>query len=185
MAEQPAAGPADRLAAARRLDSVNKTSQVLAALDAALGAGQPLSIAALARRAGVSRRFIYDHPELRAQAERRAAAAAEGRAATSAAGARVTLTSLRADLANAKAANHRLDTELTGLRRRLGQLLGRDALADLDHAAPDADAASGRLAELEQALFQAGEDLAQRSEELDAARQINRELIAKLNRQRP
>jgi chromosome segregation ATPase len=181
MAEQPA----DRLAAARRLDSVTKTSQVLAALDAALGAGQPLSIAALARYAGVSRRFIYDHPELRAQAERRAAEAADRRAGTSAASARVTLASLRADLANAKAANHRLNTELAGLRRRLGQLLGHDVLADLDHAAPDASATTGQLAELEQALFQAQEDLAQRSEELDAARQINRELIAKLNRQRP
>jgi len=182
MAEQTAAGHADRLAAARRLDSVNKTSQVLAALEATLVTGQPLSIAALARRAGVSRRFIYDHPELRAQAERRAAETADRSAATSAASARVTLASLRADLANAKATNHRLDTELVGLRRRLGQLLGRDALADLDHTTVDVHATSARLAELEQSLFQAGEDLAQRSEELDAARQINRELLAKLNR---
>ena len=182
MAEQTVSGPADRLVAARRLDSTTKTSQVLAALESALGAGQPLSIAALARRAGVSRRFIYDHPELRAQAERRAAETADRSAATSAASTRVTLASLHADLANAKATNHRLDTELVGLRRRLGQLLGRDALADLDHTTVDVHATSGRLAELEQSLFQAGEDLAQRSEELDAARQINRELLAKLNR---
>jgi len=181
MAEQTAAGHADRLVAARRLDSVNKTGQVLAALEATLGTGQPLSIAALARRAGVSRRFIYDHPELRAQAERRAAETADRSAATSAASARVTLASLRADLANAKATNHRLDTELVGLRRRLGRLLGHDALANLDHTTVDVHATSGRLAELEQSLFQAGEDLAQRSDELDAARQINRELLAKLN----
>ena len=185
MAEHTPAGNAERLAAARRLDTQTKTSQVLAALEATLVAGQPLSIAALARRARVSRRFIYDHPELRAQAERRAAETAERAGATGAASARVTLASLRADLANAKATNHRLDTELAGLRRRLGQLLGRDALADLDQVAPDSHAASARLAELEQALFQAGEELAQRSEELDAARQINRELLAKLNRQRP
>jgi hypothetical protein len=93
-------------------------------------------------------------------------------------------TSLRADLAYAKATNHRLDTELIGLRRRLGQLIGRDALADLDHATIDAGTTNTRLAELEQALFQTAEDLAQRSEELDAARQINCELLAKLNRQR-
>jgi hypothetical protein len=185
MAEQTVSGPADRLVAARRLDSTTKTSQVLAALESALSAGQPLSIASLARRAGVSRRFIYDHPELRAQAERRAAETADHCAATSVANARVTLASLRADLANAKATNHRLNTELVGLRRRLGQLLGHDALADLEHAVPDAGAANGRLTELEQSLFQAGEDLAQRSEELDAARQINRELLAKINRQRP
>ena len=183
MAEQSTTGRADRLAASRRLDSTTKTSQVLAALEATIGAGQPLSIAALARRAGVSRRFIYDHPELRAQAERRAAETADRSAATGAANARVTLASLRADLANTKATNHRLDTELAALRRRLGQLLGREALADLDQAAPDSHVVSGRLVELEQKLFQAGEDLAQRSEELDAARQINRELLAKINRQ--
>ncbi|MGH3403522.1 MAG: DUF6262 family protein [Streptosporangiaceae bacterium] len=179
------AGRGSQLVAARQLDSVNKTGRVLAALDAAVGAGEPLTIAALARHAGVSRRFIYDHPELRAEAERRSAEAAERRAATSGASARVTLASLRADLANAKAANHRLTTELAALRRRLGQLLGHDVLADLDHANTGAGTTSARLTELEQALFEAREDLAQRTEELDAARQINRELVAKLNRHRP
>lgn len=145
MAEHTVAGHTDRLVTARRLDSVNKTNQVLAALDAALGTGEPFTIAALARRAGVSRRFIYDHLELRAEAERRSAQAADRRAAASGASGRVTLASLRADLANAKATNHRLTTELTALRRRLGQLLGHGVLADLDHATIDAHAANGRL----------------------------------------
>jgi hypothetical protein len=174
----------DRLAALRRLDSAEKTRRVLAALDATLGAGEPLTIAALARRARVSRRFIYDHPELRAEAERLSAETAARHAGVTAASARVTLASLRADLANAKAANHRQHTDLTALRRRLGQLLGKDILADLDHATIDASAASGRLAQLEHELFQAGEELAQRTEELEAARQINRELISRLNRER-
>lgn len=184
MAEQTVSGPADRLVAARRLDSTTKISQVLAALESVLGAGKPLSIASLARRAGVSRRFIYDHPELRAEAERRSAQVADRHAGATSASARVTVASLRTDLTNAKATNHRLTTELGALRRRLGQQLGQDVLADLEHAVP-AGAANGRLAELEQSLFQAGEDLAQRSEELDAARQINRELLAKINRKRP
>ena len=155
-----------------------------AALNAALDADEPLTIAALARRAGVSRRFIYDHPELRTEAERRSAETAGRNARAATTSARVTVASLRADLANAKATNHRLTTELAALRRRLGQLAGQDALADLDHATIDASAASGRLAQLEQALFQAGEELAQRTEELDAARQINRELIGRLNAER-
>ena len=46
-----------------------------------------------------------------------------------------------------------------------------------------ASAASGWLAQLEQALFEAGEELAQRTEELQAARQINRELISRLSRE--
>jgi hypothetical protein len=182
MTDQTAARHVERLTAARRLASQTKSSQVLAAIEATLGAGQPANIAALARRAGVSRRFIYDHPELRAHAERRAAEIAD-RSATDEASGRVTLTSLRADLANTRAANQRLNTDLAGLRRRLGQLLGRDALADLEHSAADTAAADGRLAELEQSLFQTREELAQRTEELDAARQINRELLAKLNRQ--
>jgi len=184
MAEHTASEHTDRLVALRRLDSSDKTRKVLAALDATLATGQPLTIAALARRAGVSRRFIYDHPELRTAAERRSAQTADHHAGATNASARVSVASLRADLANAKATNHRLTTELAALRRRLGQLLGHDVLADLDHPAIDTHATSGRLAQLEQALFEAGEELARRTEELDAARQINRELIAKLNRER-
>ena len=72
MAENNMAEHTQRLAALRRLDSADKARRVLAALDATLGTGEPLTIAALARRAGVSRRFIYDHPELRAEAGRAA-----------------------------------------------------------------------------------------------------------------
>ena len=77
MAEHTVSEPTSRLTALRRLDSADKTRRVLAALDATLEAGQPPTIAALARRAGVSRRFIYDHPELRAEAERRATQTAD------------------------------------------------------------------------------------------------------------
>ena len=176
MAENNMAEHTRRLAALRRLDSADKARRVLAALDATLGTGEPLTIAALARRAGVSRQFIYDHPELRAEAGRRSAQAADRHTAATTASARVTVASLRADLANAKAASHRLTTEHAALSRRLGQ----DALAGLDTATSDT---SGRLSQLEQALFEAGEQLAQRTEELQAARQINRELISRLNRE--
>ena len=176
MAENNMAEHTRRLAALRRLDSADKARRVLAALDATLGTGEPLTIAALARRAGVSRRFIYDHPELRAEAGRRSAQAADRHTAATTASARVTVASLRADLANAKAASRRLTTEHAALSRRLGQ----DALAGLDPATSDT---SGRLSQLEQALFEAGEQLAQRTEELQAARQINRELISRLNRE--
>jgi hypothetical protein len=178
------ADPGDRLTALRRLDSQDKTHRVLAALDTVIEGRQPLTIAALARRAGVSRRFLYDHPELRAEAERRSAQAADRQAGTMTASARVTMASLRADLANAKAVNHRLTIDLAALRRRLGQSLGRDALADLDHAAIDPGADLARTAHLEQSLFEAGEELTRATEELDASRQINRELTASLNRER-
>jgi chromosome segregation ATPase len=169
----------DKLPELRRLDSADKTRRVLAALDATIDTGQSLTIAALARRAGVSRRFIYDHPELRAEAERRSAQAADRRA--SRATARVTTASLRADLANAKAANHRLNTELQALRRRLGQILGHEILADLGDA--PAEPVDPRIEQLTDALAQTNKELAHRGEELAAARQINRELIARLNRE--
>lgn len=70
--------------------------------------GEPLQIAALARRAAVSRRFVYDHPELRAERERRSAEFADRFSATMTASALVTAASLRADLENAKARSARL-----------------------------------------------------------------------------
>ena len=88
---------------------------------------------------------------------------------------------LRADLANANATNHRLSTELAGLRRRLGQLLGQEVLNDLPKDATIA-VDDPRLQQLEAALVAAQEELTRRTEELEAARQINRELLSRVNR---
>jgi hypothetical protein len=60
------------MVASRRLDSQLKRERVAAAVDARAATGQELSIAAIARHADVSRKFIYTHPELRAQIEQRA-----------------------------------------------------------------------------------------------------------------
>ncbi|MGH9088797.1 MAG: DUF6262 family protein, partial [Acidimicrobiales bacterium] len=158
-----------------------KAARVSAALDAMAVSGTVLSIAALARNAGVSRRFIYDHPELRAEAERRSTQVIERQSAAMAATARVTVASLRADLANVNATNHRLTTELAALRRRLGQLLGQEVLADLP--ADIATDAAPRIEALDATLLAAQEQLAIRTEELAAARQINRELLGRVNRQ--
>lgn len=173
-----------RLTEARRLDSQAKAARVLGALDAMVVSTSPLSIAALARAAGVSRRFIYDHPELRAEAERRCAQIVERQSGSMTAAARVSAASLRADLVNANATNHRLAIEVASLRRRLGDQLGQEVLAELsgtDHASIPA-AMAPRLEQLEAALFAAQEELARRTEELDAARQINRELLGRVNR---
>jgi len=174
------ADPAGHLARLRRADSQAKAARVLAALDAMAAAGEPPGISRLARRARVSRRFIYDHPELRAQIAHRAAQVAGQHAGAVTASTAVTATSLRADLENAKARNRRLEADLTALRRRLGEIIGRDVLAEIGGTG-NPDTAS-RLSQLEQALFDAQEALAQRTEELEAARQINRELMARLNR---
>ncbi len=167
----------------RRADAQAKATQVLAVVTAMVDAGEPLYVAAVARRAKVSRRFIYDHPELRAEIARGVAWASERLTHQVADSARVSTASLRADLENAKARNRRLDAELTALTRRLGELMGAGVAAGIGGAG-DADAPQlgRRVEELEQALFDAREELARRTEELDAARQINRELLARLNR---
>jgi hypothetical protein len=176
----------DALAVSRRLDSTTKQARVRAAIAELAASGAALTIAALARRAMVSRRFIYDHPELRAEVEQQAASAVARDTGAVSARTTVTIASLRADLANARAAQQRLQSELASLRRRLGRALGQDVLAEVvgDHAATAAALAMPRVAELEHELFETQEALAQRTEELEAARRINRELLERLNRRR-
>lgn len=172
------------LAASRRLDSTTKQARVRAAINDTVTSGAALNVAALARRANVSRRFIYDHPELRAEAEQQAVVSATRDSAAVSAQTAVTTASLRADLANAKAANQRLQTDLGALRRRLGRALGQDVLAEIagDEQTTIAALSAPRVAELEHALFETQEALAERVEELEAARQINRELLERINR---
>lgn len=175
MAEQ-----VERLVRMRRADSEVKVSRLLATLEAMVAAGEAPIVSVLARRAGVSRRFVYDHPELRAEVAHRASRLADHHAGAIAASTRTTAASLRADLENAKASNHRLEAELAALRRRLGELMGEEVLAEIGQSA--GPGAGARVLELEQALFDAEEALARRTEELESARQINRELMARLNR---
>ena len=154
------ADPAGHLARLRRADSQAKAARVRAALDAMAAAGEPPGVSLLARRAAVSRRFIYDHPELRAEIAHHAAQVVGQ---------------------HERARNRRLEADLTTLRRRLGKVIGRDVLSEIsttDH--PDI---ASRASQLEQDLFEAQEALARRTEELEAARQINRELMARLNRE--
>ena len=174
---------AEHLVRLRRADSNAKVARVLSVLDSMVAAGEPPVLAVVARKAAVSRRFIYDHPELRAEAERRAAEIADRQTSRVSASMRVTTASLRADLENERARTHRLETELSALKRRLGELLGHEVMAE-DAALASRDSASTgiRGAELEQALFESQESLARRTEELEAARQINRELLGRLNR---
>jgi len=174
---------ADHLVQLRRADSQLKASRVRTALEAMAEAGEPLAVAALARRARVSRRFIYDHPELRAELLRHAAEAAQRDRAAINASSKVSIASLRADLANAKDRNHRLEAEHNALKRRLGQAIGAEVMADASGVAASEQATlQAKLTATEDALADTREQLARCAEELAAARQINRELLASVNR---
>ena len=173
--------------AARRIESEHKHALVLAAADAVLEAGRHPSVASIARRAGVGRKFIYDHPDLRANIELKVAQSTGRQAGELVAAGRVTGASLRAELENARAQNHRLTKQLRALERRLSQAEGAHLVADeLFPAGPLAELAdrqlAGRVADLDQQLFEAKEELRRVSEDLEAARAINRELMQRANR---
>lgn len=175
---------------ARRLDSQNKAALVLAATDAALTRGGHLSIAGVARDAGVGRKFIYDHPDLKAQIELKAIQATQRQTSHMTSAAQVTAASLRAELANSRAQNHRLNNQLRALENRLSHAEGARLVAD--NLLPDsmiAELADRQLAqrntELEQQLIDAQDELRRTTEELDAARSINRELMQRANRPAP
>lgn len=172
---------------ARRLDSEHKAALVLAASDAALARTGHLSISGIARRAGVGRKFIYDHPDLKAQIELKATQATRRQANDMASATRVSAASLHAELANARAQNHRLNNQLRAAENRLSQAEGARLVADnLLPGTMLTELADRQLAqrntELEQQLFAAQDHLRRTTEELDAARAINRELMQRANR---
>ena len=172
---------------ARRADSQHRTALVLAATDAALQRGVHVSIAGIARAAGVGRKFIYDHPELKAGIELKIAQATQRQAGDLISAARVSGASLRAELENARAQNHRLSRQLRSLETRLSQTEGARLITDdLLPAQMVAELADHQLAqrnaELEARLFETTEKLRRTTEELEAARAINRELMQQANR---
>ncbi len=176
----------EALRRARRLDGQRKRALVLAAVESFIERGGAPTVAGIAREAGVGRKFIYDHPELRAEIELKALQSTHRRSNAMVAAARVTGASLRADLENSRAQNHRLQQQLRSLEHRLSQLEGARLLVDdLLPAGTLADIADERLiqrvAELEQQLFEAADGLRRTNEELDAARAINRELMQQGN----
>lgn len=168
--------------AQRQLASQLKRERVIAAVDARLAAGQELSVSGLARQAGVSRKFIYAHPDLRAQIEQRAQQAIDGkpRAVTSG---QVTIASLRADAANAKAQNRRIREQLRALEQRLSEALGQQIAVEIDPTRiATSDELRRGLEDAQARIFDLEEALADAREELEAVREINRELLAAQNR---
>ena len=172
----------EAMLATRRLDSQLKRERVLAAVDALAATGRQLSIAAIARHAGVSRKFIYTHPALRAQIELRARQHAARSAARANADGRISVASLQADLANARAHNHRLRQQLRALEQRLSEALGREIADELEPADERPEQLRSQLADAQAQSFELTESLADAREELDAVREINRELLAEHNR---
>ena len=181
---------------ARRRDGDAKRRRAAEALAALVSGGESITFPAVARRAVVSVMLLYADEELaRAIAEVRDRQRQAGwdRAWHLPARALVTDQSLRVDLANAKEQVRRLTEEVEILRERLTRDLGAQAdlargrfdgslLEQLERRASELEAENSslrpRVAALENELHDLGEDL-------QAARAMNRELMAGLNRASP
>ncbi len=177
---RPAATAVEALTLARRQDSTRR-QRVLNALERLAGAGEELSVAAVARAAQVDRSFLYRHHDLRAQILQRAAQAPPD--ASLPRTTQVSRQSLLADLANLRAHNERLRRHNAKLARRLSEVLGEEVFRASGLGGSDqTEALRRRVGELEQTTADLRQQLQERTEELEAARATNRELMAEVNR---
>jgi uncharacterized coiled-coil protein SlyX len=167
------------IAAARQAHSARCRQRVIKALNEAIADGQEISISAIARQAGVDRSLLYRHRDLHALVLAKAAepppAPAGGPSASRA--------SLIADLAGTHDRITRLMRENTQLRDRLSESLGEQAWRESGLDAPDdIGELQRRITDQEQLLAEQRRQLADKDEELGAARSTNRELMTALNR---
>ena len=163
----------------RQADSARRRERVLAAITRAVSDGAEISAASIARAAGVDRSFLYRHRDLLAQIHALEQAAPP---ATGEPGPAVTRASLQADLLAANERAIRLTGRIRQLETRLSDLLGEQAWHESGLGVPaDIDALNQKINHLEQQTVDLRLQLAERDQDLAAARAANRELMAQLN----
>jgi hypothetical protein len=167
----------------RHADSARRRQRVTAALDRTAAQGSEISVSSIARAAGVDRSFLYRHRDLLGKIH---ALAAEPPATNGATGPAVTRASLQADLLAAHERAARLHTRIQHLEHRLSDALGEHAWRESGLGNPaDVDALHQQITRLEQQSIDLGLQLAERDEDLAAARTANRELMARINAPHP
>lgn len=167
------------LAEARRRDVARRRQHVRQALAEMSAQAAEITISAVAARARVHRSFIHRHPDLRAAV---IAAAEDPPTSGPATTAAVSRRSLLADNANLRERNRRLEHHAHGLEQRLSDLLGTQISQRTGLGAPADTAALREQADsLRQQLLDLRKALEERDEELAAARETNRRMIAELN----
>jgi hypothetical protein len=164
-------------AAGRTADSARRRQRVIKAINQATADGSDISVAGIARAAGVDRSFLYRHRDLLEQLH-----AAEAQPPNAETGPQVSRASLQADLLAAHERAARLDARIRQLEQRLSQALGEQTWRESGLGAPtDIDALHQRITHLEQQAIDQQQQLDERDEDLAAARATNRELMARLN----
>lgn len=167
----------------RRADSSRRRQRVIKALNEAKAAGEEITISAIARRAGVDRTFFYrpQHRDLLAQVH-----ATQAEPATAAGiGPAVSRASLKADLANARERATRLAARVHQLEKKLSEMLGEQAWRQSGLGAPDdVEQLKARITVLEAEKADLSLQLGERTEELEEARAMSRELTKTFNKAR-
>lgn len=170
---------ADAMRAGRRADSARRRQRVLAAIEETATSGEEITVTGIAQRAGVDRSFLYRHRDLLAQIHVRETQTPGPSAASSS----VSRSSLQADLLNAQHRSVRLAAQVHQLEQRLSEALGEQVWRESGLGAPDdIDQLGRRITFLEQQGVDLRLQLQERSQDLDAARAANRELMTQLNR---
>jgi len=178
-AEEP--GRAAAMTAGRRAEADRHRQRVLAAITAASADGEAITVSGIARRAGVDRTFFYRHRDLLDQVH-----AVAAQPLSLIADGSVTRTSLQADLHAAQARSARFTARVQQLERRLSELMGEQTWQSSGLGAPDdIDQLHRRITSLEAEVADVRIQLGERTDELNAARLANRELMTRLNLQRP
>lgn len=172
----------DHLAKSRAADSERRRSRVLRALDLLAADSEEISVSAVVRATGVHRSLIHRHNDLPAAVLARAAKPLPGATAST----QVSRQPLLADVANLTARNSRLSSYIARLERRLSEVLGQAVWeASGLGAAADVETLNRRVTELEQKVLDLRAELAERDDDLAAARAANRELMTQVNRLPP
>lgn len=176
MSADPAGRRIVALQQARASQSARKRQDVLDALRAMADNGIRATFDQVARRAGVSRQFLYSDPGLRAAVE-------QSRSNPPSKPARDVTTSdaggLRTDLLLAREEIRRLQSENSRLKTKLIQHV---ASSQLDSDDEKLRALTTRNAELAREESSLRRQLTAAREDLDAARDTNRDLMSELNR---
>lgn len=178
MTTTPAQSRTAAAAAGRKADSARRRQRVITAINQALTDGTELSVAQIARTAAVDRSFLYRHRDLLEQLH---ATDSQPRDPAGT-GPTVTRASLQADLLAAHERAARQAAHVHRLEKRLSALLGEHAWHQSGLGAPvDIDELQQRITGLQQQVDDLRLQLAERGDELAAARAANRELMLRAN----
>jgi hypothetical protein len=164
----------------RQADSARRRQRVLDTIGKMAATGEEISVAGIARAAAVDRTFLYRHRDLLGKIH--AAEAAPPACGDGSCGPGVTRASLQADLLAAHERALRLTARVRQLEKRLSEALGEQAWRESGLGAPaDIDALNQKITDLEQKAAGLQLQLAERDQDLSAARAASRELMTRLN----